>query len=71
MAKRTNTGFQIRMTDNGRWMVQREGNKNPSFRTDTQEDAIFRASEIAKRDGVPLTIYNRDGQIRRVYKYAR
>jgi hypothetical protein len=65
----TSTGFQIRMTNNGRWAILREGAKAPSFRMSTQREAITRGTELAKRDGGPLTIYNCDGQIRRVYKF--
>lgn len=49
---------------NGGWQVIGEGNTKATVRTDTQEQAIEVAREIAKNQESELFIHGKNGQIR-------
>jgi uncharacterized protein YdaT len=46
------------------WGLRRDNGKRDSAHRDTQGEAIERAVEIAKRDGVDVIIHRPDGAIR-------
>ena len=46
------------------WAVKPEGGKRASSVHDTQRQAIDRAREIAKKQGVELFVHGRDGRFR-------
>lgn len=57
------------MTDNGRWAIQKVGNKKPSKTAKTQKEAISIGRDIAKKIGAQMVIYNKKGvERRRLYK---
>ncbi len=70
MGKQQKHNVNIKQLANGRWAVIRNGNKKPSFTVDTQKKAINKGSQLAKRHGIPMNIYNIEGNIRRTYKYS-
>lgn len=54
----------------GKWAVKGEGNQKNTLKTDTQEQAITKASEIAKNQESELLIHGRDGAIREKNSYG-
>ena len=50
--------------NNGKWAVKGEGNSRNTANTNTQAEAIKKATEIAKNQESELFIHNRQGQIR-------
>jgi uncharacterized protein YdaT len=48
----------------GKWAVKGEGNKKFTKVTDTQQEAIERAREIAKNKKAEVVIHNKKGKIR-------
>lgn len=46
------------------WAARKEGAERASFVADTQAEAIERARDQARRDGVEVVIHRRDGTIR-------
>lgn len=59
MAKRS----QHVLPHNAGWAVRGSGTSRVSEVFGTQQEALNRASEIARRDGVELFIHGRDGRI--------
>jgi uncharacterized protein YdaT len=55
----------------GGWAVRREKAERDSSHHPTQEKAIERAREIARRDGLEVVIHGRDGKIRDSDSYGR
>jgi len=51
-------------TKDNRWGVKGEGNQRITKKTDTQQDAIIVAREIAKNQGGEVVIHRKDGTIR-------
>jgi uncharacterized protein YdaT len=51
-------------TKDNRWGVKGEGNQRITKKTDTQQDAINVAREIAKNQGGEVVIHRKDGTIR-------
>lgn len=51
-------------TKDNRWGVKGEGNQRITKKTDTQQDAINMAREIAKNQGGEVVIHRKDGTIR-------
>jgi uncharacterized protein YdaT len=51
-------------TKDNKWGVKGEGNQRLTKKTDTQQDAINTAREIAKNQGVEVVIHRKDGTIR-------
>lgn len=47
----------------GGWAVKGEGNSRATVITNTKQEAIDRAREIAQNQGTELVIHNRNGQI--------
>ena len=56
--------------DNGKWAVKGEGNSRNTANTNTQAEAIKKATEIAKNQESELFIHNRHGQIRERNSYG-
>ena len=56
--------------NNGKWAVKGEGNSRNTVNTNTQAEAIKRATEIAKNQDSELFIHNRQGQIRERNSYG-
>lgn len=54
----------------GKWAVKGEGNQKNTLITDTQEQAITKAREIAKNQESELLIHGRDGAIREKNSYG-
>jgi uncharacterized protein YdaT len=54
----------------GKWAVKGEGNQKNTLITDTQEQAIAKAREIAKNQESELLIHGRDGAIREKNSYG-
>ena len=52
------------------WAVKGEGNSKPTAVTNTQQDAIDVAKEIAKNQQSELLIHGKDGQIRARNSYG-
>lgn len=53
------------VSDGDDWLVRRAGAQRASARTDTQQQAIDRALEIARNSGgAEVNIHGRNGQIR-------
>ncbi len=48
----------------GGWQVKRDGDDQPSHRTDTQAEAIEIARPISQNQGSELQIHRPDGRIR-------
>ena len=48
----------------GGWQVKGAGNERATVRTETQEDAIAKAREIARNQHSELIIHGKDGKIR-------
>jgi len=48
----------------GGWQVKGEGNEHATARTQTQQDAIQIARDIARNQGSELIIHGEDGKIR-------
>lgn len=61
------TGFHVTFLD-GKWFVKR--GKAPSRFFKTQAEAVEAAKKIAKKEGVELFIYGRDGRIRERNSYS-
>jgi len=53
------------------WAVRREHGKRDSVHTDTQGEAIDRATQTTKREGGEVVIHRRDGTIRDSDTYGR
>ncbi len=53
------------------WAVRRENADRDSSHHPTQEKAIERAREIARRDGLEVVIHGRDGKIRDSDSFGR
>ncbi|MGG7552442.1 DUF2188 domain-containing protein [Chryseobacterium arthrosphaerae] len=53
-----------------KWAVKGEGNKKNTLVTDTQQEAIIRAREIAKNQESELLIHGRNGAIREKNSYG-
>ena len=51
-------------TKDNKWGVKGEGNQRLTKKTDTQQDAINVAREIAKNQGGEVVIHRKDGTIR-------
>ena len=51
-------------TRNNRWGVKGEGNQRLTKITDTQQEAINEAREIAKNKGSEVVVHRKDGTIR-------
>ncbi len=47
----------------GKWAVKGDGNKRASTVTDTQDEAIKAARQIARNQGSDVVIHCRDGRI--------
>lgn len=47
----------------GGWQVKGEGNSKATIITDTKQEAIDAAREIAKNQGTELIIHGKDGKI--------
>ena len=62
-------GQHVVRRDDG-WAVRGEGNKRDTVHTDTQHEAIERATEIAKNQGGEVNIHGRDGKIREKNSYG-
>ncbi|KXH81621.1 DUF2188 domain-containing protein [Chryseobacterium kwangjuense] len=54
----------------GKWAVKGEGNQKNTLITDTQEQAITKAREIAKNQESELLIHGPDGAIREKNSYG-
>ena len=54
----------------GGWQVIGEGNSKATIRTDTQKEAIDKATEIARNQGSELFIHGTNGQIRERNSYG-
>lgn len=67
MANASNKEVYIKLTNSGRWAVQKNTNKKPSRTTTTQRDAISYGRDIAKKSGASMIIYNKNGDERRRY----
>lgn len=52
------------------WGVRGEGNSRDTVRTGTQQEAIERATEIARRNESDVVIHGRDGKIRERNSYG-
>ena len=52
------------------WAVRGEGDDHDTVRTDTQREAIARATEIARQQGAEVLIHGRDGRIRERSSYG-
>lgn len=52
------------------WAVRGEGNSRDTARTNTQQEAIERATDIARRQGSEVLIHGRDGKIRERNSYG-
>ena len=57
-------------TKDGKWGVRGEGNKKLTKKTDTQEEAIARAKEIAKNKKSELLVHSKKGKIRTKTSYG-
>lgn len=55
--------------ENG-WAVRGEGNSRDTAHTNTQQEAIERAKQIAQREGSEVIIHGRDGKIRERNSYG-
>jgi uncharacterized protein YdaT len=53
-----------------RWSVRRQGASRASGVFDTQQEAVDRARDIARREGSELYIHGRDGRIRERSTYG-
>lgn len=53
-----------------KWAVKGEGNQKNTVLTDTQQQAIERARQIAKNQESELLIHGRDGEIRKRDSYG-
>jgi uncharacterized protein YdaT len=51
-------------TKDNKWGVKGEGNQRLTKKTDTQQEAIIAAREIAKNQGGEVVIHRKDGTIR-------
>ena len=54
-----------------RWSVRKAGSSRVSSTFDTQQAAIEKAREAARRDGVELYVHGRDGRIRERSSYVK
>ncbi len=52
------------------WAVRGEGNSRDTAHTSTQQEAIERATEIARRNESEVVIHGRDGKIRERNSYG-
>ncbi|MBE6074208.1 MAG: DUF2188 domain-containing protein [Selenomonas ruminantium] len=53
------------------WAVKGEGNSRATAITNTKQEAIDRAREIAQNQGTKLVIHNRNGQISQKDSHGR
>ncbi|MDD6134063.1 MAG: DUF2188 domain-containing protein [Selenomonadaceae bacterium] len=53
------------------WAVKGEGNSRATAITNTKQEAIDRAREIAQNQGTELVIHNRNGQISQKDSHGR
>ena len=58
-----------RHTDGG-WQGKKGGAQRASFRTETQAEAIVRAIDQGKREGLEVSIHGKDGRIREKNSYG-
>lgn len=56
---------------NDRWATRKEGAGRVGVATDTQKQAIERATEQARRENVEVVIHRKDGTIRDSDSYGR
>jgi hypothetical protein len=54
----------------GGWQVKRGGASRASSRHDTQKDALDKARDIARKEGLELVIHRPDGRIRAKDSYG-
>ncbi|WP_027179679.1 DUF2188 domain-containing protein [Maridesulfovibrio bastinii] len=54
----------------GGWQGKKPGAKRASFRTDTQAEAIGRAAEQGRREGLEVSIHGKNGKIRDKRSYG-
>lgn len=54
----------------GKWVVYRESESGAARIYATQEEAVMRARQIAKSEGVDQVIHGRDGRIRTRDSYS-
>lgn len=54
----------VEPTKDNKWGVKGEGNQRLTKKTDTQQQAIGAAREIAKKKGSEVVIHRKDGTIR-------
>jgi len=64
---RREVDVRIQKTDSGKWCVMKSCNKNPSFVSTTQKEAISYGRDAAKKIGAVMIIHNENGDERRRY----
>lgn len=69
MASKSGKPVWVVHRDNG-WGVRGEGNSRDTVHTDTQREAIERATEIARNRGSEVIIQGRNGRIRERNSYG-